>query len=385
MRRIHRRKLVDFDANGLTTQKRSLKVQKPTSLLLLLTAFTLVSCGGTPINKVRLGSNDPRITIRGVLPPDTRLRLGARYISSECSKHELITPSGDISNLTWHESVRVSWISKIVAANSSSSEYSVAIPADGAGRCQWYLDGVVLTFTLMNGRVENDPDDQREVSLTLVNSASSSPATDFEITPKIYALDIEDWNDSKVKNERRLAIDDGNATDWYKSGRVEEKINLRGARNATVTVSPVILSDYKVAIVSRFIPTAWGVAKRYSQEISYPDGTVYFYTSSPSDLPPKNSVSIRRKELFPLYPPSRQESRLATLIRSNNPAEVRELAEFSEIGHAVEEDKNRAAELYEKAANGGDIPAMKWLLNQAQYRHDASKIAYWRSRISKVN
>jgi len=344
----------------------------------------IAACSGAPVDKIRLGPNDPRVMLRGVLPADTQLSVAARYFSSECSKRELIFPSGDLFDPTWHDRAGVSWVSKAVPASTKLSEYRVDLPADKAGKCQWYLDRIVMTFSLASGMDGGIQSRGQGAIFTLENLSSNSAADDPKFSPVIYSLDIDDWDDGKVKYEKRLAIDDGYAKEWYRSNEMEKGVNIPEARSAIITVSPLILTGYTVKIVSRFMPAALGVNKRYSEEISYPDGTVYFYSNSSGDVAPRNATSVSREKIFPLYPPSSQESKLATLMLSDKPTEIRELAHIYEIGFAVQKDAIRAAELYEKAARGGDVTAMKWVLKQAQYRQDKSEVSYWRDRLGKI-
>ncbi len=60
------------------------------------------------------------------------------------------------------------------------------------------------------------------------------------------------------------------------------------------------------------------------------------------------------------------------------------LAAIYQLGHAVPQDQEKARKLYEKAALGGDIPALIWMKQQAQYAQDKPQIQRWSRLLGPV-
>ena len=350
----------------------------------LALSMLLLGCSDTPVSQIGMKPGDPSVTLRGELPVDTALQIDASYVSSQCSHKELIFPGGDITDPQWKARNSWSGIHKTFSAMAQKQKYQMELPTSEMGKCRWRLDKLKMTFTVMAGGGEPPDKDHRYYIYSFSHKESDYKKSNFIFTPVIYPLTVERTHNDRITHEEYLASSDRKTTEWFSAYRVESEINFASGKSVSINVSPTMATDYRVKIATRLDtdPKAW--TKKYHATVTYPDGTTYFYTRDPDAQAPLGAIAWHDKSATLLYSPNYPESRIATLTRSTQPESMRLLAAIYQLGHAVPQDQEKARKLYEKAALGGDIPALIWMKQQAQYAQDKPQIQRWSRLLGPV-
>lgn len=343
----------------------------------LVLSMLLAGCRDTPVSQIGMKPGDPSVTLRGELPADTALQIDASYVSSQCSHNELIFPGGDFTDPQWKARNSWSGIHKTFSATAKKQSYWLELPASETGKCRWRLDKLKMTFTVTPDAGLTSDEDHRYYIYAFNHKETDYKKSSYKFTPVIYPLTVEKNHNGQITHEEYLASSDRKATEWFLAYRVESGINFASGSSVSIDVSPTMATDYRVKVATRLDtdPEAW--TKTYRATVTYPDGTSYFYTRDPDAPVPDGVIAWRDRSSTLLYSPNAPESRIATLTRSAQPESMRLLAAIYQLGHAVPQDQKKARQLYEKAALGGDIPALIWMKQQAQYDQDKQQIQRW--------
>ncbi|WP_325081314.1 tetratricopeptide repeat protein [Klebsiella aerogenes] len=352
--------------------------------LLMMLSIWLVGCNTTPISKIALKAGDSRILLRGELPAKTTLQINASYVSTHCSHRELVFSGGDITEPQWRTRNSWSYINKTVPAMAEKQSYLMELPVNEMGKCRWRLDKLKMTFTLSASERQPTANDHLYYVYSFNHEERASEPDALTFTPTIYPLAVEREHNNEITKETFLASSDRKAAEWFSAYEVKSALNFAHIKHLTINVSPTMDVSYRVNIASRLDtdPKAW--TKKYRATVTYPDGTTYFYTRDPDAPVPDGAIAWRDNASTMLYSPDAPESHLATLTRSGAPQVKRLLAEIYQLGHAVPQDKEKARRLYQQAALGGDVPAMLWMKQQAQYARDKQQIQRWNSRLAQA-
>ncbi|QBH98474.1 sel1 repeat family protein [Limnobaculum zhutongyuii] len=360
-------------------------VNKVRVLWIGLLVCILSGCNDKSINHVLISQDSPRVSVQGSIPPNTALNFHSSYSSTQCSETRLITPGGDFLHPKWIEQDISSSINKVYRASSVSQKYDISVPTGPIGSCKWRLDSIKATFVYTDNTSPQKDDKGLSYSYTFTDSANvDEDANRLALNPTIYPIDINSLNNGVSTQERRLVTSDSRASEWFQANRTDYSLNFSAAKNIAITLTPVMDSDYRVQIDTFFESSTKDLKKYSSRTIKYPDGTTYFYSTEKRQDAPKGAIAWYKNRPREFYTSVMPESRIHSLMQSNDPAAQRLLAQIYESGNAIPESKQEAKAHYLIAAKGGDIAAMLWMLSQAKYSQNNQDIEFWKNKLAKI-